>query len=336
MPMHGSKLLKIIQLFVERRSVELNLQPKTIKNYRETLNRFMRFLGMEKAFTLENTRDYLLYLQENGWSPSGWKTELTIVRVFERYCIEEGYMKNSVTKKIKTPTIKKKKRDFVSEEQAENVIFAGTALKSDENHLAHHVKTEMQLALRFMLRTGLRISEAIQMSGNDLHLDDEEPQFDVHSKGGDTDTLPLPKDMIDELRERKNKKRLFEITEKGCNRAMTRGCKTLNLPKQTCHSLRHIFALTRLRRGEPLQLVSRLLRHTSVMITDKYYSHLVVGDLDATMQNSRLITKGLTDVAVYDRASNAIRRLGIDRLEDFVVEQVRSENELIIKIRRKV
>ena len=47
------------------------------------------------------------------------------------------------------------------------------------------------------------------------------------------------------------------------------------------HYLRHTCATLRLRAGEPVHIVSKLLRHSSVKMTLDTYAHLLDGDLEA-------------------------------------------------------
>ena len=335
LPMHGSELEHVVQLFVEQHSTLLNLRPKTVKNKRNAMNRFMAFLR-DKPFTLENTRAYLDHLFSLNWEPLSVKTELKILRAFGAYCLDEEYIDKNFAKKIKSPKIPRKMREVISEENAERVIEVGTEIRPQDNLLARHIKREMRVGLRFMLRTGLRVTEVLDLRGEDLHLDAELPIYYVHSKGGAYEPLPMPRDMISDLRTRKNQKKVFQITAAGCNRALKRGCEKLNLPIQTNHSIRNVYSLSRLRKGEALQKVSRTLRHSKIATTDAYYSHYLVDDLDVVVQNSNVINSGVSLNELFTRAIQAINHTGISRHKIAVLEQTQNNDELIIKIRRRL
>jgi len=62
-----------------------------------------------------------------------------------------------------------------------------------------------------------------------------------------------------------------------------------NCRKYTVHTLRHIFCTSLLKRGVSLQIVSRLMRHSNVGITDKTYSHYLVEDLSLGLNKHPLI-----------------------------------------------
>lgn len=329
--MKGKQLKELIRIFVEERSIERGLSPKTIQNKRQLFARFFVFLdGLD--FSKETVLSYMKHLLDTGWSADSRKTELRNLRSFGAFLEKEELIVNNFVKLIDYPKVPKKVRQFVSEANAERIIIAGCSLKKTENKDAHFIKHEMQVSMRLILRSGLRISEAINLRGEDLHLDEEVPVFYVHSKGGDYEPLPVPRDMVDELRKRRDCDKVFQITQAGCNRAIKRGCEALGMPKITVHSLRHIFSLTRLRRGEALQLVSRTLRHSSIKITDDYYSNYVVDDLDPTIQNSSLIVDGIPKEQLFSRIIKAIERTEIDNDKRVKIKYEKSEKQLLIKV----
>jgi integrase len=331
--MQGQQLQQAVTSFVEEYSLELNLQQTTIKNKRNSLNRLLLFIK-DRAFTIEIVREYIVDLQNKSWTPASIRAEIKILRAFCSFCVKRKYITENFCRDLVVPKIHKKARHFVSEEIAEKIIIAGTEKTKFDNALAQVVKTDMRIALRFILRTGIRISEAIKLRGKDFNLDDDEPFFIVQSKGGDSEALPLPTDMIEELRHKLKQERVFRISEAGCNRALERGCKALQVVnKLTCHSLRHIFSLSRLRRREPLQLVSRALRHSSVKITDDYYSEFVLSDLVPVINNSEIIQEGLTVEQLFDRVQKAVDGTHIAGDKRITLGYERKGNEFVVRIK---
>ncbi len=226
-------------------------------------------------------------------------------------------------------------REFISEELAEKAIILGTDSAPADNKLATYRKSEMRIAMRFLLRTGIRISELRGISGNDLLLDNELPIFFVRSKGGEREQVILPPDMIEELRPRKDRIIIFDVSEDGCNRALRRGCKALEVTKQTVHDLRHIYSLSRLTKGEPLQLVSRNLRHSSVGITDEYYSHYMMSDLAPTAYNSDVIRDGLKISQLFERVERAVKKSGVETDKRLQVSIEKNPDVLILRISKQ-
>jgi integrase len=332
----GEVLQVYVTSFVEEDSVLKNLRPKTVKNRRNALARFTDFLG-ENPFNLDSTKQYILFLlTEKKREPSGVRAELKVIRAFCAYLVEQEAIESNFAKRVPTPKVPRTMRELLSEELAEKAIILGTKTGLSDNRVAHYRKKEMQLAMRFLLRTGIRISEVVGISGNDLLLDAELPVFFVASKGGERESVILPPDLIEELRIRKTKTRVFDITPDGCNRALARGCDALGVVKQTVHDLRHIYSLSRLNKCEPLQLVSRNLRHSNVGITDRYYSHYNMQELAVTAYASDVIQSGVTVSHLFDRVEKAVKRTGVEkdsRIE--VITERNAENEIIIRIKAK-
>ena len=112
------------------------------------------------------------------------------------------------------------------------------------------------------------------------------------------------------MKKRVQKKRVFEATADTCNKNLKDGMKKLNVTLPlTCHKLRDIYSLSRLRRGNSLQLVSRTLRHASVAITDKFYSDYVLDDLIETINDSPLIKKSLPAEQLVEKGIEAFRKV---------------------------
>lgn len=98
----------------------------------------------------------------------------------------------------------------------------------------------------------------------------------------------------------------------------------------TCHKLRDIFSLSRLRRGNSLQLVSRTLRHTSIAITDKYYSDYILNDLVETVNDSPLIKNSISTEQLLDEAIQAFQKV-IGNDNRIIIEINKNKN--IVKIK---
>lgn len=100
--------------------------------------------------------------------------------------------------------------------------------------------------------------------------------------------------MLWKVAKRKKQDRLFKISHEVMNRTLKRGSSKLNIsPHLTVHTLRHIFCTSLLKGGVPLQIVSRLMRHSNVGITDKIYSHYLLDDLKEALGQHPLIINQL-------------------------------------------
>jgi len=268
--------------------IERNLSKRTIKNKEYALTRLFLFLG-EGPLNIESCRKYTVYLYKQGWSPSSICAELKMIKALINYLEAYEYIKESWAKKIKLPKVKRKLFNIVSAEIAEEIIINGSEPSEHDNGLHQKSKSEHRAALRFILRTGLRMSELLSLKYPDINL--KNSIYSVNSKGGNIDILPLPNDMVLEVAKRKYQERLFEVAPNRMNKTLKRGSFKLDIePHLTVHTLRHIFCTSLLKKGVPLQIVSRLMRHSSVGITDRVYSHYLIEDLATGLKMHPLIS----------------------------------------------
>jgi len=296
--------------YLEEYSIEVGLKEVTIKGKRGTLLRFLKWLK-NKTFNSNNCRKWARELNKAGWKPNSIKHEIRVLRATIKFLHDRGYIKENFASQIPYPKVPKKQLDIVPIETAEKIIITGTAPGPGDNSINRERKKEYRIALRFFARTGLRSRELIDLEGK--HLNIEEEIFYVRGKSGNTEVLPMPKDFVKELSRRVNNDRVFKVTRETLNRCLKRGCETLNIKtKIRTHTLRHIFCTTLLKNGVPMQEVSRLMRHSSISITDSVYSHYVIDDLRLSL-NSRhpLIREGLTPSEFFKTIQEVVKATGI-------------------------
>lgn len=301
--------------YIVNYSIEKGLEVTSIKNKKDVLKKLIPFLD-GRPLTFESCRDYSFYMYEHGWNkPNSRVNVIKNLRAFVNFLYERGYIKENFSKKLIKPKVIREPLRLPSEADAEKCIIAGTEPGKYDNARNIRIKSETRLCLQFVLRTGLRISEALNIKGEHLSPFDDEPSFQIRSKGGKISLLPIPADMIDEMKKRVNRKRVFEVTDKTCNKNLRDGVLKLGIPFiLTCHKLRDIYSLSRLRRGNSLQLVSRTLRHSSVSITDKYYSDYILTDLIETVNDSPIIKNSLTPEQLINKGIEAFKKaMGDDK-----------------------
>jgi len=313
--LQDQKLQQAYEDFIVNYSIEKGLEEKSIRNKKAILSKLLPFLK-DRPLTFDTCREYAFYMYENGWNkPNSRVNVIKNIRAFVNFLYERGYINENFSRKLIKPKVVREPFHLPSEADAERCIIAGTEPGFYDRSRSIKIKEETKLCLQFILRTGLRVSEALNLRGSDLSPFDEQPFFQVRSKGGKSSLLPIPYDMIEVMKKRVDRKRVFEATEKTCNKNLNDGVKKLSIPFHlTCHKLRDIYSLSRLRRGNSLQLVSRTLRHSSVVITDKYYSDYVLDDIVETINDSPIIKDALTPEQLIDKGFNAFRKaIGNDK-----------------------
>jgi integrase/recombinase XerD len=257
--------------------------------------RLLQFsVGREYSESL--IQDFLQTFREDNLAPNSIRTYGVSLRAFTNWMVE-NYDCQKISQKLKIPKEKSKVLHLLSIAKTEQVIILGTTPGQYDNVVTRRKKLEeYRPAMQFAIRTGVRNAELRAIKGSDLILDDATPRLMIDSKGGNVDFVPIPVDMIGFLMTRVDRENVFDVDEKILRVALARGCKQLGVHKIGVHDLRHTFATNLLRRGVSLPIVSRLLRHSNIGITDKYYSHYIIEDLATSMNTqNELITVGLTD-----------------------------------------
>lgn len=306
-----------------------NFSEQTIKNKRNFSRRLLTFLH-GKELTIETARAYLA--TGTTWTPLTLKCATISMKALVAFLYIRKYVTENFGKDLVLPRIHKKPYLLVSMEVAEQIILAGTDVKPWYNHVAQRANENMRIALMFILHTGLRISEIRQLHGKDFILDSNPPQFQVHSKGGDVETLPLDDVAVELIRPIVARGVLFPIDGQTCNEALKRGCQSLKVSiRVTCHSLRHLYANNLNDNGIAPQKLQRLMRHKRFATTDEYYLHNNVHDL-ANIANSfnSLARRTLDPVRKLDIVEAEVKKMGLFEDKRFAV--IREANGLSITI----
>lgn len=323
----------LLNEYVEGYSFEVGLKDETVIGKRDTLKRFIHWLG-GRPITAETCKAWIMSLKSKGLMPNSLKHEARILRATVRYLYKKKYIKQDFALEIPSPKVPIRPMELPPAEVAEKIIMAGTEPGSGDNCLNRQRKQEYRAALRFILRTGLRNREARSLRGIDINLEDE--TYLVQSKSGNLDRMPLPKDMLGEIGQRVNNGQLFpSLRRERLNICLKRGCKRLGIKiRVRTHTLRHVFCTTLLKKGVPLQIVSRLMRHASVAITDAVYSHYLVDDLRLSLNSHHpLIKQGLSPVEVFQMVQKAVEVTGVSTDARFKTEIESSSRELLMRLR---
>jgi integrase len=146
-----------------------------------------------------------------------------------------------------------------------------------------------RMLLETVVATGMRISEALNIRWVDLRLDDDPKHFYLTTtKSGRPTLVPLnlrlrevvyTDDNLANLRDvpqNHNATRdvatyLFPMTYNVALAALVRLCDRAGVEPKGWHAFRHTHATRLLQRGVPVHAVSKLLNHSNVGVTQKFY-----------------------------------------------------------------
>lgn len=329
--MQNKKLLSTIEEYLKE-GQKLGLAPETLKNRKRFMRRLSAFL-QKKPLTKETAKEFLNTFREKGLKPLGINTLTKLLRAFVNFLARRGYIRESFARELLFIKVPRPHFELIAPATIEQIIIAGTKPSKFDNSRAKDRRADNRLALRFMLRTGLRVSEACNLEGKNLRPDDNPPSFSLISKGGNADILPLPKDLIKELRPLVKRERVFKVSDDGLNRALKRGARVLKIKQRIyCHLLRHSFCTHLLRSGVPIPLVRRLMRHSSLKYTDSVYSHYVIEDLAQALNTQSVVRQALGSFEIFDQVERAIKTTGIEKDKRFKFVVDRTEKSLVVKV----
>jgi len=168
-------------------------------------------------------------------------------------------------------------------------------LEEFEKTLAVGSKLYKERAL-FLYHTGLRITEFVNLTirrPDELRETCGWPSGDrlyVVGKGRKMRVIPLNSTAKSIIAKQKSQHYLFENIHGGqCNRRVihhqfTKACRAAEVDQFGPHALRHLFATRLLVQGLRTSIVSQLLGHSSVRVTEKVYAHWMPRDFDGATE----------------------------------------------------
>jgi len=237
-------------------------------------------------------RSFMSQLYEKSHSGASMGRKLSTLSSFSKFLCREGYVKNNIVKTIPAP----KKINKLPSHLSIDEVFRLLDLPESDSFSG----TRDRAILEIFYGTGIRISELVGLSPNDLKL--EQRSVKVLGKGKKERVLPLGKKTVEVIKSYlefrtehiKNKKlapyksglflnqRGQTISVRGVRKIMSQYIQTNNFPKNISpHSLRHTFATHMLEAGADLRAIQEMLGHASLSTTQKY-THLTVDRLAET------------------------------------------------------
>lgn len=251
---------------------------ETVTGYEKDLGMLQRFLESKYNCQLylgdvstQDLEDYLLMLkEEKGYQPASRNRHLNTLRSFYKFAIKKGWVKENPTLPIEQVKVKRKEREYVTEEEFHELHEA----------IEHQL---IQLVVRFLFYTGLRITECLQLTLDDVSL--ETNMIHVrHGKGDKERFVPISIKLKPYLEDYKENWRVdtksnyfFATTKTGSlsdvyvNRVLHETTEKLGWKKViTAHKLRHSFASQLVRKNVNPVSIQKLLGHADLKTTSIY------------------------------------------------------------------
>ena len=279
----------VLHMFIEHLRGERRLAEKTCEAYSNDISEFLGFLAsyLEKPITLPDitaveARGFWAYLVQRRrsnrpLSAASIQRQLSALRTFYRYIERRWDAANAALPLIKGPRVKRPLPKAVSAAEALKIVK--TPLDSPGEPW---VAARNQAVLALCYGSGLRISEALALTGRDVPL---RRQIQLTGKGNKTRIVPIlpvvAKAVSEYMRQSPfqlaQDQPIFRGARGGVLRpeiiqAEVRRLRgALGLPETaTPHALRHSFATHLLAGGGDLRTIQQLLGHESLSTTQRY------------------------------------------------------------------
>ncbi|MCP8616770.1 site-specific tyrosine recombinase XerD [Salirhabdus salicampi] len=274
-----------VQDFLHYLTVERGLSENTVKSYGRDLKQYQQFiekLGMKDVQHIQRKHimQFIQTLYEQDRSVSSVARILSTLRTFHQFLVREYHLDHDASLHIETPKKERTLPKVLSSEEVERLLdFQGNDPLTIRN----------KAMLEVMYATGLRVSELISLTLNDLHL--TMGFVRCYGKGSKERIIPLgshaEKALEDYLANArptlikgKRVDALFlnhhgrPLSRQGFWKMMKGIAKGKNIHKDiTPHTLRHSFATHLLENGADLRAVQEMLGHADISTT-QIYTHV--------------------------------------------------------------
>ena len=286
---------KPIKEFVDYLQYDLQYSQRTVDSYTRDVEKFFVFLN-EQGLRMDEVdllvvRNFLTEELNSSVSKRSCKRRLSSLRLFYKYMVKLGYVKDNCFIFISTPKTDKKYPQILYPEQIER-IFELNAQRTD------FLASRDQAILYMLYYTGVRAMELVNLKMDDVDLKQRMIRV-VHGKGDKERIVPFTNDCkkalidyIDNVRpvllakqipnpDDKEEPYILFFNNQG-GRLTTRGLEYIldSIEKKTGsfvglhpHILRHSFATHLLEAGADLRVIQELLGHANLNAT-QIYTHV--------------------------------------------------------------
>jgi integrase/recombinase XerD len=275
-----------LERFQDYLSVEKGASPRTNEAYMRDVSRFAVFCATKGASqpasaSARTLREYVYQLKDLGLSPSSIRRNVSAVRSYFRFMLNEGELVRDPSEKLEAPKRWQTLPEVLTVEEAAKLLAA----PSLDEPLAFRDRAMLELAYG----AGLRVSEWITLSVKDVLMD--EHLLRVFGKGSKERLVPIGRKAIGavaiylrELRPRlergQGKGILFlnargePLSRMGAWKILRKYVDIAGITKPVSpHTLRHSFATHLLEGGADLRAVQEMLGHADISTT-QIYTHV--------------------------------------------------------------
>lgn len=276
------------------------ISKETIRCYSNALKIFAEFIGEDakvQDIKVIHIKEFIKFNKDRGLKIKSQNTYITVIRSLYNYLIEEDIVSKNIGYSVKllSATDKKEIEVFTKDEMKKLIQYQRTFNEKISTFLV----VRDNLLINFLLETGCRNHELTNLKYEDIQ---EGYIFFKVTKNSKPRIVPISKKLkklmlrYERIKEEyfsKNKTKnnmddYYFLSRSGnklhtvnVGQVVKRACKDLDIPmhKAYPHNFRHTFAVNMLKNTKDIYLVSKLLGHCNVAITEDYLKGLTKLDI---------------------------------------------------------
>jgi integrase/recombinase XerD len=278
----------LLEQFLDYLSIEQNLSFNTIDSYRNDLKRYFEFISREKKYTdvkqiaSKDVLSFVHLLNSLGLSPKSISRNLSAIRTFHKYLLNEDLLENDPAENIDLPKLPKTLPSVLEVAEVEKIL--------EQPDTLDFLGIRDRAMLELIYACGLRISELLGLKQNDIRAD--AGFLRVFGKGSKERMVPIGEVAMNWILVYQEKVRphlldkqpsddvLFlnnrgkKMSRMGFWKILKRYTDMAGIKKEvTPHTFRHSFATHLLEGGADLRIVQELLGHSDISTT-QIYTHI--------------------------------------------------------------
>lgn len=270
-------LTKALERFFDNMH-SIDRSPHTISVYKRDLTFFSHYLAKQfngpvylEDITVNDIESYLQMLKDvKKVAPNSRSRNFYTIRAFYNFAYKKELVDRNIALSLDFIKLPKKERQYLTEEEVTQLV---DVIK----------KPLIRLVVTFLFHTGLRISECLKLTLDDVDLENKVIKV-IDGKGAKDRTIPINDflsplllDYRENWRDAYGSDKFFATKKSGAlsnvyvNHSIGAAVKELGWKKKvSCHILRHSFASNLVRKNVGLVQIQKLLGHSSLDVTSIY------------------------------------------------------------------
>ncbi len=278
--------IRLLDEFLNFLVVERGLSKNTLEAYSRDLNKYIDYLEKHEISDVTQTSSYHIIaffstLAGKGLSSKTTARNLAAIRTFYRFLVNERYIEENPAMRVDSPKTWIKLPNTLALDEVERLL--------DQPDVTTPLGMRDSAMLELLYATGLRVSELISMSVNNINL--EAGYLIAFGKGSKERIVPIGEEAAKKVKEYMiySRKRLLKnsrssfifvnrsgrpISRQGFWKLIKKYGLKAGIKKNIApHTLRHSFATHLLEGGADLRSVQTMLGHVDISTT-QIYTHV--------------------------------------------------------------